>query len=410
MMSDGSMQQLPGRPDQQRNSAPVRLGLAVHVLLSVLGGALIAFGAFSGLWWALGSPDLATTPAALSPEELLSVLRIALTVVAGIGGIVALVVALRRQRFVEIDHTRAVAADKREDTRLFTERFRSATEQIGSDKAAVRLAGLYALRELGDDWPTGRQMCADVICAYLRMPFGGPYRVSQKDRDESDESKLEEPARAVGEQELQVRITAQRLISSRLPGIDPIEQEPMAWTVGLDLAGAHLIDVDFSERTFHKLTCDGATFHGRADFHKAVFMEEVGFSNVTFRDKAVFSGAVFALYAGFSGSSMLRGTYFVGAKFEIDGEFHSCLFRGETAFDKARAMTGRLYFIKAKFDGTVRFRDTDFGSDEHPERVFLGATVSDRTRVIGLPKPWELENGSFVIPNANGAENERSDG
>jgi hypothetical protein len=35
----------------------------------------------------------------------------------------------------------------------------------------VRLAGVYAMAGLGDDWPQQRQTCADVLCAYLRMPY-----------------------------------------------------------------------------------------------------------------------------------------------------------------------------------------------------------------------------------------------
>src|SRR5690242_1423524 len=52
--------------------------------------------------------------------------------------------------------------------RTLNERFATAAGQLGSDKPpAVRLAGVYALAGLADDWPENRQTCVDVLCAYL---------------------------------------------------------------------------------------------------------------------------------------------------------------------------------------------------------------------------------------------------
>ena len=56
-------------------------------------------------------------------------------------------------------------------TRTLNERFATAAEQLGSDKPAVRLAGVYAMAGLADDWAENRQTCVDVLCAYLRMPY-----------------------------------------------------------------------------------------------------------------------------------------------------------------------------------------------------------------------------------------------
>src|SRR5215468_9609334 len=56
-------------------------------------------------------------------------------------------------------------------TRTLNERFATAAEQLGSDKPAVRLAGVYAMAGLADDWEENRQTCVSVLCAYLRMPY-----------------------------------------------------------------------------------------------------------------------------------------------------------------------------------------------------------------------------------------------
>ena len=63
-------------------------------------------------------------------------------------------------------------ADRRDATeRRITELYTKAFEQLGNDKGAVRLGGLYALERLAQDNPPHRQTIVNVICAYLRMPF-----------------------------------------------------------------------------------------------------------------------------------------------------------------------------------------------------------------------------------------------
>src|SRR5215813_12119397 len=56
-------------------------------------------------------------------------------------------------------------------TRTWNERFTTAAEQLGSDKPAIRLAGVYAMAGLADDWKENRQTCVDVLCAYLQLPY-----------------------------------------------------------------------------------------------------------------------------------------------------------------------------------------------------------------------------------------------
>src|SRR3989440_7618494 len=57
-------------------------------------------------------------------------------------------------------------------TRTLNERFATAAGQLGSDKPPeVRLAEVYAMAGLADDWPENQQTCVDVLCGYLRMPY-----------------------------------------------------------------------------------------------------------------------------------------------------------------------------------------------------------------------------------------------
>ena len=98
----------------------------------------------------------------------LDAVRTGLAAGAGAGAAVGLMLAFRRQHHQEIA-TVLTALDATE--RRITELYAKAVEQLGNDKAPVRLGGLYALERLAQDNTAHRQTIVDVICAYLRMPF-----------------------------------------------------------------------------------------------------------------------------------------------------------------------------------------------------------------------------------------------
>ena len=91
-------------------------------------------------------------------------------------------------------------------TRTLNERFATAAGQLGSDKpAAVRLAGVYAMAGLADDWLENRQTCVDVLCAYLRLPY---------DPDPGEDAAPAE--RAAYQASREVRHTVIRVITAHL--------------------------------------------------------------------------------------------------------------------------------------------------------------------------------------------------
>jgi uncharacterized protein YjbI with pentapeptide repeats len=86
-------------------------------------------------------------------------------IIAGLVGLVALgSLVISARTLMETQH-----ANRREH--WLTERGQ-AIEQLGSDKAPVRLAGLYALEAMAQvNVEDDRQWVVDVFCAYLRMPY-----------------------------------------------------------------------------------------------------------------------------------------------------------------------------------------------------------------------------------------------
>jgi hypothetical protein len=84
----------------------------------------------------------------------LDVIRTAGTLVIGTGGAVALLLTARRQRYTELT---LVHTDRDATERRITELYTKAADQLGSEKAPVRLAGLYALERLVQNAPNLRQ-------------------------------------------------------------------------------------------------------------------------------------------------------------------------------------------------------------------------------------------------------------
>ena len=371
-----------------RAPKPPRMRLSWHAVFWVFSGLVVAFGAASLLWLLLGQPKLSPSrPGALTSSDLFDGIKIALTVVGGIGGVVALVVAYRRQRYSELEHVRAEAAASREVTKLFNERFASAAEQLGSDKAAIRLAGVYALASLADDWLGGRQTCIDVLCAYLRMPYE-TYEPSAAEFDDRDR----EVVRAQHEEQ-QVRHTVIKLIGAHLRS-----EATVSWQgCDFDFTGATFDGGDFSNAQF----IGGAISFARAKFTGTIptlFIRTkftgalVSFMNAHFKggdtnfsDACFSGGAVYFNWALFSGGTVdFRNARFIGGNVTFAG---ARLTGSVVDFRSAQFTSGHASFGNTRItDGKMRFSDAHFvGSDVYFGRArFGGGDIDfDRTHFSG---------------------------
>ncbi|WP_432945785.1 pentapeptide repeat-containing protein [Kribbella sp. CA-253562] len=318
-----------------------------------IGGAV---GLYLFLAWLLGvSPHLGGSvqpalPAADQQKLLADLVKIALGLAAGIGAAFALVVGYRRARTDE-------AGSHRDDRRLFSSRYQDAADLIGSDKAAVRLAGIYAMARLADDWVEQRQQCIDVLCAYLRLPY-------EPDPDTGD----------LGEREVRYSVIA--LISGHLqPSAEP------SWRGRLfDFNGAVFDGGDFRGAQF----AGGLVIFSGAEFTGGL----VDFSDARFtRGKVEFRGARFTgATVSFHGARITGGMVdFAGARFT----------RGTAHFDRAQLTGGTLNFSGAKFTGaTVQFRGAEFAGCEvwFDNAVLTAGTLAfQRARFTPDPEfPWNV--------------------
>ncbi|MEU8048358.1 pentapeptide repeat-containing protein [Micromonospora haikouensis] len=310
-------------------------------------------------------------------------IRTGLTIGAAVTAAFALLLAFRRQQLAERTQqaTEYDAGEKR-----VTELYVKAADQLGSDKAPVRLAGLYALERLAQDNPAHRQSIVEVICAYLRMPYTPPDDESTPDPGDqrsADGPAPAEPTPATGDsdnpvvgprEERQVRLAAQRILARHLRPTTP-EQEPHPryWgtKVMLDLTEAVLIDLDLSGCHLHNATFTKTHFIGAAWFEGATFSGDAGFEGATFSGDAWFGEATFSGDAGFEGATFIRTAGFGRMTFSGAARFEGAAFRSAAWFEGA-TFSGAAWFREATFGGAAGFDGVTFGG----AAGFDGATFS----------------------------------
>jgi uncharacterized protein YjbI with pentapeptide repeats len=313
-------------------------------------------------------------------------MRTGLTIGAAVTGAFALLLAFRRQQLAERTQqaTEYDAGEKR-----VTELYVKAADQLGSDKAPVRLAGLYALERLAQDNPVHRQSIVEVICAYLRMPYTPPNHQPKPGTDQPQEALTshEPSTRATGtdepttpttdpREEHQVRLAAQRILARHLrPETQDGDANPTYWgpNIDLDLTEATLVYADFTKCHLHNADFSKATFSGTTLFSGATFSGTALFMKATFSDiawfgRATFSGGVVFFEATFNGP-----TLFSGATFSDDAGFADVTFGADASFGFA-TFDGDTVFVDSTFSGAADFDGAAFSH----EPAFDGATFSSR--------------------------------
>ncbi|RDI42928.1 pentapeptide repeat-containing protein [Nocardia mexicana] len=392
-----------------------RSALLLSVVTAVVGGLVIAGFAWWALWLLLGAKSE-------TPNQV-DLTKIALSVTAGIGGAVALVVAYRRQR----DNERG----------RFAELFGAAAKQLGDPDVAVRIAGVYAMAGVADEFSARgrRQQCIDVLCGYLRLPYdpreGMNHLVSRKEvrpvaGPERSATPLEhrggievERAYQFRQNDSEVRRTIVAVIVSHLR-----QSAEISWsTYNFNFDDAVLEDVDFRYAVFAGAHTHfrGAVFTGTrtANFEQVEFLgKHVTFHAATFADAALFRGAKFTgaraeasnlgragtsfANVSFGGRVSFEGAEFGGPRLRFDG----ATFSGEhTTFADARFHAETTTFDGATFDGArVRLDGAEFDCARlsFAGTRFYGARASFDGARLGIRARWR-RTGTEVV-DFSGAE------
>ncbi len=329
--------------------------------------------------------------AAPTDNNRLEIIKTAGTILVGTGGAVALLLAARRQRFVELDGTE----------RRITDLQTKAADQLGADQAAVRLAGLYALERLAQDNPSHRQTIVDIICGYLRMPYSSPLQPPPPRRRNSilrTHQPTSTPRGAANDgvdqgkdphQEKHVRITAQRILVSHLQP-QPRDQRGRSantkyWpNIDLDLSGSTLLKFDVRNCRIRSADFEGAVFVGVTSFDDTVFVKTCTFKDATLTDGALFERTQFKDGASFARAAFWKTASFESASFADTALFTEAKFIHISAFSKA-TFAGHTVFRNAVFNNYASFSDTIFTSPVDLTQVYAR---DDHSPI--LPEGWTL--------------------
>jgi len=272
-------------------------------------------------------------------------------------------IAYRRQRVLDQQHQLA-------DTKDYRDRFVTATAQIGGDSIMARLAGVYALANLADEWgehtPSQRQVCIDVLCAYLRTAYDPTTdnltTTTQTERTTTDGhggGTKDVTTRTALRDDRDVRLTIIRIIRDHLRPTDTKSPSPTWQGHDFDFTGAVIpAGSDFTKAVFSggRVSFTRAVFSGgRVSFTRAVFSG----GQVLF-DEAVFSGSEVRFHlAVFSDGhvSFERAVFSGGQVSVIDATFSG----GQVSFEKAVFSGGQVWFFAATFSGSqVVFDGAEF--------------------------------------------------
>lgn len=223
---------------------------------------------------------------------LLDVVRVGLSIGAGSGGLFVLWLATRRQRSTEqtivLQHESAQTTVTDSTERRITEQYNKAIEQLGHEKAAVRLGAIYSLERLAQEHTGHRQIVVDVFCSYLRLPYEPP-----TDREVRSKSGTGLSSTAIDSlSELEVRYAIQSMLWEHLGDPDQRELGEKRWPdIDLDLSRTTLIDPVLRQLAVRELKCEHMVVHGIADFRGLRVTRVAGIS-AHFYDKALFSDTI----------------------------------------------------------------------------------------------------------------------
>ncbi len=362
--------------------------------LIAAGAVAVAAATILSLWWLLAEAGHGPTDRA---TLRIDAIKTALSVGAGTAGAIALFIAIRRQQLGERAqvHTEHDATERR-----VTDLYTKAADQLGSDKAPVRLAGLYALERLAQDNPSQRQTIVNVICAYLRMPFDIEdlelaIQGKGRSKDNSGDS-------TSAHQELQVRATAQDILGSHLRRSEVENRTSTFWPgMAIRLNGAVLVHFEAVGCEFSMADFSGVTFKGRTNFDKTKFERNAWFHQTNFEDNASFNDVEFSHRAMFARATFNGEVEFSNSTFTESVSFWGSSFKSDTWFDGAH-FCDEVLFYSAIFSGLICFEDASFVKDCN----FEGATIEDTESDHTLPPRWNIEpepdgeNVTFVRSNS----------
>ena len=301
--------------------------------------AVLGIIAFVLAMWGLGRVPVWQLK--LDPEKQAeSIVKIALTLVGGVGAVAYLVIKYQEQQ-------QAGRAEKREKDRIVDTKMQDAINQLGSDKASTRIAGVYALTDIADTYRGGyRQRVVDILCGYLRSDRE-TYPLGEDGKPATGLPRSGDADKAVESTILSMFVAHLKKGPRDENGDVTLRQQvrnDQLWCdCSFDLHGA----------TFHEdVRLIGTTFEHGLNFQGTKFERGANFSGAHFTGGASFSGAHFTGDADFGGAD-LDGANFSGAHFTGGANFNVAEFRTSAVFSGIQGQPS-FRFEECKFNKIFR--------------------------------------------------------
>ena len=275
------------------------------------------------------------------------------------------------------------------------ERYTKAVEQLGDEKAPVRMGGVYTLVGLVDEWLEEEsiekyedrlkegQVIINNLCAYIRSPFTLASRYDELSKDNpisegiyKDNQQKFYSDKAELKAEADVRLSIIKEIHDRIQG--PDKNTPGVWSD---------FEYDFS----------GSTFFYPIDLTKSYYKKPGNFSGATYQGGADFSGATYQGGADFRDSSYKGGADFSGSTYQGGADFRRSTYKGRADFRRS-TYKGRADFTDSTYKGWAYFSDSTYKSWAYfSDSTYQGGANFRRSTY----QDWADFNGSTYKGRAN---------
>ena len=270
------------------------------------------------------------------------------------------------------------------------ERYTKAVEQLGDEKAPVRMGGVYTLVGLVDEWLEEEsirkyedrlkegQVIINNLCAYIRSPFtlASHYDELMQDTPDAEgvyQDKVQEfyADKATLDSETDVRLSIIKEIHDRLQGSG--KNTPGAWSdFEYDFSGSTFFyPIDLTNSYYAKpINFSGSTYKGWANFSNSTYKGETYFTDSTYKDVADFSRSTYQALADFSRSTyqaladFSRSTYqggvdFTDSTYQALADFTDSTYQALAYFSRS-TYQALAYFSRSTYQALVDFTDSTY--------------------------------------------------
>ena len=253
------------------------------------------------------------------------------------------------------------------------ERYTKAVEQLGDEKAPIRMGGVYTLVGLVDEWLEEKSLSDDErfkegqviinnLCAYIRSPFTLTSYYDELSEDApslegSYKDKKEEfyVDKAILDSEADVRLGIIKEIHDRLQGSG--KNTPGAWSdFEYDFSGSTFFyPIDLTNSYYAKpINFSGSTYEGGANFRGSTYQGRANFSESTYRSRADFSRSTYQGWADFRRSTYQGWAYFGRSTYRSRADFSGSTYEGEAYFTDS-TYKGEANFIDSTYKSVANF-------------------------------------------------------